>query len=122
MMTDDPIISEVRKARKEILKSYNWNFEAMMRDMMKRQYQHGRRVISHKKKNPQQGIASNAYPPRPQMQIKIVADENELANSVIDLWQNEDQAKEMVKNGQKYIRSQQGATQTNVNTVLKILI
>ncbi len=52
---------------------------------------------------------------------KIVADKNELTNTVIDLWQNETQAKEMVKKGQEYIRSQQGATQANINTVLEIL-
>ena len=52
---------------------------------------------------------------------KIVADENELASTVIDLWQNEIQAKEMVKKGQEYIRSQQGATQININTILEIL-
>jgi len=52
---------------------------------------------------------------------KIVADENELANAVINLWQNENEAKEMVRKGQEYIRSQQGATQTNINTVLEIL-
>ena len=52
---------------------------------------------------------------------KIVADETELANTVMDLWQNENEANEMVKKGQEYIQSQQGATQTNIKTVLEIL-
>jgi len=52
---------------------------------------------------------------------EIVTDENELASKVIDLWQNENLAKKMVKNGQEYIRSQQGATQTNIDSILEFL-
>lgn len=53
---------------------------------------------------------------------KIVADENELADTVIDLWQNARHAKEMIKKGQEYIRSQQGAIQENINSVLEFLM
>ena len=42
---DDPIVAEVRKARQEILDSYGGDFEAMMRDMMKRQHESGREVV-----------------------------------------------------------------------------
>ena len=42
---DDPIVAEVRKAREDILESYGGDFEAMMRDMMKRQYESGREVV-----------------------------------------------------------------------------
>jgi len=52
---------------------------------------------------------------------KIVADENELLNTVIDLWNNPEKAAKMVANGQNYIRSQQGATQKNIDTIISLL-
>ena len=52
---------------------------------------------------------------------KIVADENELTNTVIDLWNNPEKTAEMVANGQNYIRSQQGATQKNIDTIISLL-
>lgn len=45
---DDPIVAEVRQARKEILESYGGDFEAMMRDVMKRQYESGREILKAK--------------------------------------------------------------------------
>ena len=45
---DDPIVAEVRQARREILESYGGDFEAMMRDVMKRQYESGREIIKSK--------------------------------------------------------------------------
>lgn len=60
-MTDDPIVSEVRKARREILESYGWDCRKMLEDAMKRQKESGRKVVRLDKKNPQQGVASNVY-------------------------------------------------------------
>ncbi len=60
-MNDDPIVTEVRKQRMTILESYDWNFEKMSRDVMKRQWESGHKVVSRGKKTPQQGIAPNAY-------------------------------------------------------------
>lgn len=45
MITDNPIINEVRRVREEILESYGGDIEAMMRDMMKKQYESGREVV-----------------------------------------------------------------------------
>lgn len=45
---DDPIVAEVRQARREILESYGGDFKAMMRDVMKRQYESGREVVKAK--------------------------------------------------------------------------
>ena len=56
-MADDPIVSEVRKARREILESYGWDCRKMLRDAMKRQKESGRKVVRLGKKNPQQGVA-----------------------------------------------------------------
>ena len=65
-MNNDPIVDEVRKAREEILESYAWDIEAMMRDMMKRQWESGHTVVSMPPRKPQQGAAPNAYPLRRQ--------------------------------------------------------
>ena len=65
-MNNDPIVAEVRKARKEILESYNGDWEAMMRDMMKRQWNRGQKVVSLGKRESQLGVAPNAYPLREQ--------------------------------------------------------
>lgn len=46
VLFDDPIVAEVRQARERILESYGGDFEAMMRDMMKRQYETGHIVVS----------------------------------------------------------------------------
>jgi len=45
-MTDDPIVAEVRKARRAILESYDWDFVKMSRDIMRRQEQSGHRLVS----------------------------------------------------------------------------
>ncbi|NKB23045.1 MAG: hypothetical protein GKR87_01330 [Kiritimatiellae bacterium] len=65
-MNDDPIVTEVRKNRMAILESYNWDFEEMSRDVMKRQWESGRKVVSRGKKVPKPGVAPNAYPLREQ--------------------------------------------------------
>lgn len=46
MISNNPILDEVRRARKEILDSYNGDVQAMMHDMMKRQFERGREVVS----------------------------------------------------------------------------
>lgn len=60
-MTDDPIVAEVRKARREILESYGWDYRKMLQDAMKRQQESGRPVVSRGRREPQQGIAPDVY-------------------------------------------------------------
>ena len=60
-MNEDPILAEVIKNRRAILESYDWDFEKMSRDVMKRQWKSGHKVVSPRKKKPQQGVAPNAY-------------------------------------------------------------
>jgi hypothetical protein len=62
MMNNDPIVGEVRKAREEILESYAWNIEAMMRDMMKLQWDSGHAVVSMPPEKHQEGSMSDAEP------------------------------------------------------------
>ena len=52
---------------------------------------------------------------------KIVTDETDLTKTVIELWNNTEITTQMVINGQNYIRSQQGATQKNIDTILSLL-
>ncbi len=65
-MKDDPIVAEVRKNRRAILDSYDWDFERLTRDVMKRQWESGHKVVKPKKKQPKKGVAPNAYPLREQ--------------------------------------------------------
>lgn len=41
---DDPIVAEVRRARREIMAEYGGDFEAMARDVIKNQYAEGHEV------------------------------------------------------------------------------
>ncbi|RJP32413.1 MAG: hypothetical protein C4527_06145 [Candidatus Omnitrophota bacterium] len=61
-MKDDPIVTEVRQRRREILESYDWDFEKMSKDVMVRQWQSGHKVVSRPKRKLQQGAAPNAHP------------------------------------------------------------
>ena len=61
---NDPIVAEVRKQRRMILESYDWDFRKMSLDVIKRQYESGHKVVSRGKRTPQQGAAPNAYPLR----------------------------------------------------------
>lgn len=45
-MKADPIVAEVRKIRRNILESYGWDFENMSRDVMKRQWESGHKVVT----------------------------------------------------------------------------
>lgn len=45
MNTENPIVDEVRRVREEILASYDGDLGAMMRAMMKKQFQRGREVV-----------------------------------------------------------------------------
>ena len=60
-MTDDPIVSEVRRGRREILEAYGWDYRRMLQDAMGRQKQSDRRVVRLGKKKPQQGVALKLY-------------------------------------------------------------
>jgi hypothetical protein len=59
----DPIVAEIREHRMNILESYDWDFRKMSLDVMKRQFESGHKVVSFKKRPPQQGAAPNAYAP-----------------------------------------------------------
>ncbi len=45
-MTEDPIVAEVRRARDEIAKRFNYDRRALFEDVKKRQAQSGREIVS----------------------------------------------------------------------------
>jgi hypothetical protein len=42
----DPIVAEVRKIKEELAARYNYDAEAMLRDIMRRQKRGGRKVVT----------------------------------------------------------------------------
>ena len=45
-MTEDTVVAEVRKAREEIAKKFNYDLRAIIEDARKRQATSGRKVVS----------------------------------------------------------------------------
>jgi len=60
-MTDVPIVSEVRKGRREILEAYGWDYRRMLQGAMGRQKESGRKVVRLEKRKPRQGVALKLY-------------------------------------------------------------
>jgi hypothetical protein len=51
-MTDDPIIQEVRKVRDEYAKRFNYDLDAIFRDLQQKQEQSGKTYVSFPPKRP----------------------------------------------------------------------
>ena len=51
-MIDDPIVAEVRKARDEYAKRFNYDLDAICRDLQNKQLQSGRKLASFPPKRP----------------------------------------------------------------------
>jgi hypothetical protein len=56
-MTDDPIVAEVRKARDEYARRFNYDLDAICNDLRQRQAQAGRKAVSFPPKRPKPAIA-----------------------------------------------------------------
>ena len=56
-MIDDPIVAEVRKARDEYARRFNYDLDAICNDLQQRQGQAGRKVVSFPPKRPKPAIA-----------------------------------------------------------------
>jgi hypothetical protein len=50
-MIEDSIVAEVRAARKTILKRFNYDVQAMLRDVQQRQRSQGKRLVSFARPN-----------------------------------------------------------------------
>jgi len=46
MAWEDPIVAEVRKARDDYAKQFDYDLDAIFRDLKKKEQQGGRRVVS----------------------------------------------------------------------------
>jgi hypothetical protein len=51
-MIDDPIVDEVRRARDEYARRFNYDLDAICSDLQQRQAQSGRMVVSFSRKRP----------------------------------------------------------------------
>jgi hypothetical protein len=51
-MIDDPIVAEVRKARNEYARRFDYDLDAICKDLQERQAQSGRQVVSFPPKRP----------------------------------------------------------------------
>ena len=51
-MNDDPIVQEVRKARDEYAKKFDYDLDAICRDLQEKQQQPGKQVVSFPPKRP----------------------------------------------------------------------
>lgn len=51
-MNDDPIVQEVRKARDEYAKKFDYDLDAICRGMQEKQQQPGKQVVSIPPKRP----------------------------------------------------------------------
>ena len=60
------IVDEVRKHRAEMLEAHGGDIEKLIRAMMAKQESRGHAVVTLERKEPQRGIAPNAYPLRDQ--------------------------------------------------------
>jgi len=52
-MNDDPIVEEVRKARNEYAKKFDYDLDAICRDLQQKQEQLGKHVVSFPPKRPE---------------------------------------------------------------------
>ncbi len=55
-MIDDPIVSEVRRARDEYARRFNYDLDAICKDLQQRQAQSGRKVVSFPPKRPKPAV------------------------------------------------------------------
>ncbi|MDA0588544.1 MAG: hypothetical protein O2820_11825 [Planctomycetota bacterium] len=51
-MNDDPIVREVRKARDDYAKMFDYDLDAICRDLQEKQQQPGKQVVSFPPKRP----------------------------------------------------------------------
>lgn len=52
-MLEDPIVEEVRKSRDEYAKIFNYDLDAICRDLQEKQAQPGKKVVSFPPKRPE---------------------------------------------------------------------
>ncbi len=61
-MIDDPIVAEVRKARDEYARRFNYDLDAICKDLQQKQAQSGRKVVSFPPRRPKPAIVNREDP------------------------------------------------------------
>ncbi len=56
-MIDDPIVAEVRKARDEYARRFDYDLDAICKDLQQKQAESGRKVVSFPPKRPKRAIS-----------------------------------------------------------------
>jgi hypothetical protein len=59
---DDPIVAEVRKARDEYARRFDYDLDAICKDLQQRQAQSGRKVVSFPPKRPKPSASRRGRP------------------------------------------------------------
>jgi hypothetical protein len=54
-MSEDPIIEEVRKARDDYARQFDYDLEVIFRDLQKKQQQPGKKIVSFPPKRSEKG-------------------------------------------------------------------
>jgi hypothetical protein len=54
-MIKDPIVEEVRKARDDYARQFEYDLDAVFRDLQKKQQQPGKKIVSFPPKRPKKG-------------------------------------------------------------------
>jgi hypothetical protein len=54
-MIDDPIVAEVRKARDEYARRFNYDLDAICKDLQNQQLQPGRKLVAFPPRRPKSG-------------------------------------------------------------------
>ena len=61
-MIEDPIVEEVRKARDDYARQFDYDLEAIFRDLQKKEQQPGKKAVSFPPKRPKKGRKSACTP------------------------------------------------------------
>ena len=59
-MIDDPIVDEVRAARDEYAKRFNYDLDAICRDLREKQAQSGRKLVTFPPRRPKDWLGNEA--------------------------------------------------------------
>ena len=62
-MSDDPIVAEVRQARDEYARRFNYDLAAICEDLQQRQSQSGRKLVSFPPRRPKTWIQTEGTKP-----------------------------------------------------------
>ena len=60
-MIDDPIVAEVRKARDDYARRFNYDLDAICKDLQEKQARSGRKLVSFPPRRPKPAVADRSH-------------------------------------------------------------